>query len=218
MAAHQPKSLRNWIQKRLNFTSPEPQMPIWCTLDGLKKSSVRKLVFLLILVMISTLTALCQIENIDVNDRSVLRDLLKEGINDRIDEPLPPFEFFTHSGEWINSDSLDYEHTLIFIWNWSCQPCLDLFGSLTTLHEEFGSRVNFIAITSGDIEVIDDYLDFRSLPFPVVTNAKSYVTELGIKTIPKLLFADESMNLTRILNFRSFLKEGLEYHELRSHS
>lgn len=156
-----------------------------------------------------------QIEQLDSTTVTDIKALLSEEIEDKIDHQIPPFDFYTHSGEWVNSDSLQYDHSMIFLWHWSCQPCLDMFGDLERLHEEFENSVNFIAVTSGDIVVSEDYIRTRPLPFAVVTNAKPYITELGIKRLPKILLI-KGNRLVKILNFRDENGEIVDHDKLKT--
>ena len=156
-----------------------------------------------------------QVEHLDSILFAQAKKQLKEDVYNKLDQQMPTFEFFTHRGEWIHSDRLPYNHTVLFLRHWSCQPCLDLFEDLGKLHKEYNQSVNFIAITSGDISITDDYLDFRSFPFDIVTTAKPYIDELGIKNVPKLLFVDADLRLLHILDTKSQRNGDLNLDRLR---
>ena len=148
-----------------------------------------------------------QVEHLDSILFAQAKKQLKEDVYNKLDQQMPTFEFFTHRGEWIHSDRLPYNHTVLFLWHWSCQPCLDLFEDLDHLHGEYKDSINFISLTSGDISTSDDYISFRPLPFPVVTNAGPYIDSLGIKTLPKILLFHNNI-LIKILSYRDEKKRS----------
>lgn len=152
-----------------------------------------------------------QIDPLD--EKILIESLIHESIYDSVGYNIPSFELFTLEGEWITEDSLTHDYTILFFWNWSCQPCLDLFPIMRKLHEQFNHNTNFIGITSGHIVISEDYLDFYKLPFPVATNAKPYIKMLDIKAVPKLLILGPKLDLLRIIDRKFWGEYELRYED-----
>ena len=75
---------------------------------------------IIVIIFFTSQAIFCQVDHIDTSTLPNIRTLLKEDIYEQVDQPLPSFEFFSHGGTWIYSDSLAHDHTLIFLWHWSC--------------------------------------------------------------------------------------------------
>lgn len=122
-------------------------------------------------------------------------NLSKEAIYELRDKELPKFELTLLNGEKLNSESLKGKPTLINLWFTMCSPCIEEMPLLNEIKSQFGTDVNFIAITFEKQSDVNEFLERRDFDFVHLVDAKEYLKSLGVRTYPKTLLLDQNLKI-----------------------
>ncbi len=120
-------------------------------------------------------------------------DRNKEAIYELKDKELPKFELALLNGGKLNSELLKGKPTLMNFWFTMCSPCIQEMPLFNEIKSQFGTDVNFIAITFEKQSDVNEFLKQRDFDFSHVMDAKVYLNSLGIRTYPKTLILDQNL-------------------------
>lgn len=122
--------------------------------------------------------------------------------------PLPNFELKDITGKKIALSDLKGKPTLINFWFATCAPCIDEMPHLNALKEKYGDAVNFVAITYEDKERVTKFLSKRAFNFQHITDAQSYIDELGFTSFPVNLFLDKEAKVRKVTHGLPYQREN----------
>lgn len=117
-----------------------------------------------------------------------------------------PIESFTDgAGNNFSPDYLKGKPSVVNFWFTNCPPCVEEIPDLVQLKKEYGTTVNFIAITFERKKNVDKFLEKRpDFDFIHITDSQKSINKLKIKSYPItfLLNADgEILNIYGALKF-----------------
>ena len=115
-----------------------------------------------------------------------------------IGEYLPTAGLKTLNGEDFDLDRLKGKPSLFNFWFTKCKPCIDEMPVLNKLKEEYGDKVNFIAITYESNENVEEFLKKRDFEFKHITDAQNYIDKLGVTAFPVNLILDRDLRISKI--------------------
>lgn len=76
-------------------------------------------------------------------------------------------------------------------WGTYCGPCIASIPHLNELYAKFGPRVQFVAISSEDRDIVKAFMKEHRLNYPVAVDTTHEFFEVwGIKTVPTLIYLD----------------------------
>lgn len=119
----------------------------------------------------------------------------KEAIYELKGKELPKFELTLLNGQKLNSETLKGKPTLINLWFTMCSPCIEEMPILNEIKAEFGTDVNFIAITFEKKSDVDEFLKQRDFNFSHLVDAKEYLKSLGVSMYPKTFILDKNLKI-----------------------
>ena len=122
-------------------------------------------------------------------------NLSKEAIYELKGKELPKFALTLLNGEELDSESLKGKPTLINLWFTMCSPCIQEMPLLNEIQSQFGTEVNFIAVTFEKQSEVKEFLERRDFNFSHLVDAKDYLKSLGVRTYPKTLILDQNLKL-----------------------
>lgn len=159
--------------------------------------NISKAIFLLLLLSSFNLAAAPISDSLKKVWMQEYRDsnLSKEAIYELWGKELSKFELTLLNGEKLNSESLKGKPTLINLWFTMCSPCIEEMPLLNEIKSQFGTEVNFVAITFEKQSDVNDFLDRRDFNFVHLVDAKEYLKSLGVRTYPKTLILDQDLKI-----------------------
>lgn len=118
--------------------------------------------------------------------------------NTLIGQELPHFALTLLNETVLDSESLKGKPTIINFWFIYCAPCIEEMPILNQIKNEFGDKVNFVAITYHTNKDLDEFLGYTDFDFLHTTNAETYIKSIGISGYPKTLILDQDLVVTSI--------------------
>ena len=80
---------------------------------------------------------------------------------------------------------------LLEFWGTYCGPCLASIPHLNQLHAKFGPRVQFVAVSSEDFQVVKAFMTQTKLSYPVAVDpTHEFFEAWKIKGVPTLIYLD----------------------------
>ncbi|UII25529.1 TlpA family protein disulfide reductase [Fulvivirga maritima] len=101
---------------------------------------------------------------------------------------------------------------LINFWFTQCAPCVKEMPILNDLQTKYKQQMDFVAITFSKAEEVEKFLPKHPFTFTQVTNAASFIDELGIMDYPTTIFINKDGKLIYIE--AAVLGKGEEFEKL----
>lgn len=95
-------------------------------------------------------------------------------------------------------------------WFTSCMPCIKEIPDLNELKEEFGDKVDFVAITFNTKEQVDKFLETRPINFVHLTNKKDALGQYGVRSYPMNMLLDKDGKILWVDGMLNFSKWEVE--------
>ena len=111
--------------------------------------------------------------------------------NSLIGKEIPIKDLQTLTGKTITLEALKGKPTVLNFWHVKCGPCIKEMPTLNEIHNEFGDRVNFVAVTFDSKEKVEKFLDKKAFNFTHVINAADFMNEIQIKVFPRSIYLDK---------------------------
>ncbi|MRI00960.1 redoxin domain-containing protein [Kriegella sp. EG-1] len=107
---------------------------------------------------------------------------------------LQPFQYqlTTLDGTAININVGDDKVTFISYWATWCPPCIAEMPSIVQLHEDYGTRVNFLLLTNEKPEKVKSFLSKKGYSLPIYRPAMNSPKELQLRSIPTNYIIDKT--------------------------
>lgn len=119
---------------------------------------------------------------------------------------LPLEKLKNINGNEFTLESLNGKPTLVNFWFVNCLPCIEEMPQLNRLKENYGDRVNFLAVTFNTKSKVDDFLLRTTFNFTHVVDAKFEMDKLDNKSYPLNIYLDRN---GIIKSYQGFLSEEL---------
>ena len=126
----------------------------------------------------------------DLSANAPFELITRQGLAKLVDTPLPLGILSTVDNKDFMVSGLKGKPTLLTFWSTRNAACAEELPVLNKLKEQYGQRVNFVAITHQESAVIQDFLNRKSFAYTHITDASSYIEKLGIDDYPTTLFLD----------------------------
>ena len=131
-----------------------------------------------------------------------------------LDQKLPEFKLTDLKGKTFNSLELMGKPTMINFWNLNCGPCIAEFPMLNQLKDNYGDKINFIAITDdnisddGPMNRLKRLFNMKPFSFYQLQNGGDYKSLLKISSLPRNIFIDKSGIIRDIQGGLPFIKDS----------
>lgn len=107
-------------------------------------------------------------------------------------------KFKKANGKAYTATALNGKPTFINFWFTKCPPCIAEIPNLNSLKAKFGDKVNFIAITFDDADMVKKFLVKKPLNFEQITDARPQLTEMGIEAYPMNVLLDKDGKIINV--------------------
>src|SRR5690606_9106887 len=98
---------------------------------------------------------------------------------------FPIESFKDESGNNFSTEYLNGKPTIVNFWFTDCPPCIEEIPDLHKLKEEYGTTVNFVAITFERRKAVDKFLEKKpNFDYLHITNSQKQINRLNIKSYP----------------------------------
>ncbi|MBL3658208.1 TlpA family protein disulfide reductase [Fulvivirga sediminis] len=135
----------------------------------------------------------------------------KAALFNYLDSPFPNKELTTLNGDKITLAGGE-KPMLINFWFTQCAPCVKEMPILNNLQNKYKQQMDFVAITFSKAEEVEKFLSKHPFTFTQVTNAASFIDELGIMDYPTTIFINKDGKLIYIE--AAVLGKGEEFEQL----
>jgi len=161
---------------------------------------------LLICFLLTTIPGLSQ----ELNRENIIQSLRgTEPLLKLIGQEIPEFKLATITGDSIHSNELSGTPSIINLWFVACPPCIEEMPLLNNIKKYYKDEVDFISITFNTDDEVHSLLENHPFNYLHLTNAKLYLSKIGIIAYPKTLILDKSNRIVRILD-KPFIKKCSE--------
>lgn len=109
-----------------------------------------------------------------------------------IGKEIPIKTLQTLTDNKITLKDLKGKPTVLNFWHVACGPCIKEMPTLNEIHNEFGDKVNFIAVTFDSKEKVQKFLSKREYNFTHVINAEDFMNEIQIQVFPRSIYLDKN--------------------------
>lgn len=130
----------------------------------------------------------------------------ENAIKSYIGKKFPDFIFETLDGKQLKLEDFKGKPTFITFWFTTCAPCVLEIPELQRLKDKYSDRVNFIAITFNNKDIVNKFLGKKKFDYLHLVNAIKFTTQIGQNTYPRNVFIDKNGLIDDI-------KEGIDYEE-----
>ena len=124
-----------------------------------------------------------------------------------IGKKLPFENLIEINGDEFNLESLNGKPTLVNLWFVNCPPCIEEMPYLNKLKENYGDKVNFLAITFNKKKKVDDFLLKRTFNFTHIIDARVEMDKLNNNSYPLNIYLDKD---GIIQSYQGFLSKDLD--------
>ena len=114
----------------------------------------------------------------------------RQGLAKLVGTPLPLGLLETAQGEDFMIKTLIGKPSLIAFWGTRDVASTDELPVLNKIRQQYGDKVNFVAMTPENSEVVNAFLSRNSFGFTQITGAQTFMDNLGIEDYPTTLFLD----------------------------
>ena len=109
-----------------------------------------------------------------------------------LDKPFPEFQLSDNNHKLKTNAAFEGKVTLINLWFTNCRPCITEIPYLNYLKDQYGDRVNFIAITFDTADTVNQFLERKPFAFDHLVDAAYFLNEdLKNNAYPKLIVVDK---------------------------
>jgi cytochrome c biogenesis protein CcmG/thiol:disulfide interchange protein DsbE len=98
----------------------------------------------------------------------------------------------------FKTDELNGKPTFVNFWFTNCTPCVEEIPVLNKLKEEFGDKINFVAITFDTKEKVEEFLKKRKINFRHIVNSKQQLKNMEIQAYPMNYILDKDGNIVNV--------------------
>lgn len=123
-----------------------------------------------------------------------------EGLDNLVEAKLPFFALEDTGGHLISSDLFEGKISIIHIWSIYNQPSIDQIPLINQLAEAHKESVNVFTITNNSRIEIRDYVYNYNYNQTHLIDAGSYIKELNVGRIPKIMILDDNLIIRAIYN------------------
>ncbi|WP_224484035.1 TlpA family protein disulfide reductase [Robertkochia aurantiaca] len=134
----------------------------------------------------------------EIADKKTVRLREKNKLYSLKGEEFPEFELSSLSGGTFDLEKLKGKPTMINFWFTRCAPCIDEMPTLNSIAEEFGDKVNFVAITYESNDAVKEFLTRHDFDFIHLVDARSFTKDLRIGTYPTNVFLDSEGVIVKV--------------------
>jgi len=114
----------------------------------------------------------------------------RQGLAKLVGTPLPLGLLETLKGEDFMIKSLIGKPSLITFWGTRDVASTDELPVLNKIRQQYGDKVNFIAMTPENAEAVRTFLKTHRFRYTHITGAQAFMDQLGIDELPTTLFLD----------------------------
>jgi cytochrome c biogenesis protein CcmG/thiol:disulfide interchange protein DsbE len=108
-----------------------------------------------------------------------------------IGEKLPFESLIDLTGNKFNLNSLNGKPTMVNLWFVNCPPCIAEIPELNRIKKNYGDRVNFLAVTFNNREIVNKFLSKTQFDFNHIIDAQSEIDKLNNNSYPLNLYLDK---------------------------
>jgi thiol-disulfide isomerase/thioredoxin len=137
----------------------------------------------------------------------------EEFINSYIGKKFPLFEFETMESTNLSLKDLEGKPTLINLWFVGCAPCMRELPALEDLKLKYKDKVNFIAITFNNKDLVERLLKIKSFNYTHIVNAQQFLNNIGVNSYPKNIFLDKNgivRNIKTEISYKKLIENNKE--------
>jgi len=126
----------------------------------------------------------------DVSANPPAELIQRQGLAKLVGTPLPLGLLETLEGEDFMIKSLLGKPSLITFWGTRDVASTAELPILNKIRQQYGDKVNFIAMTPESAEAVKTFLNAHSFRYTQITGAQAFMDKLGIDDLPTTLFLD----------------------------
>lgn len=191
----------------------------------MKISNMKRLIITMLFIVVIFLSFACTKKNseiaFDENINQTERETTKESTNFDLSEgmEMPNVVVDTNKGTVFDLSKTD-KPALINFWATWCPPCRAEMPSFQNLYEEYGSKINFVMIDSGESkETIQDFLvENEVYTFPIGYDSDdTYGFKFNIMAIPTTYIIGKDKKIKNIIvgmrtesQYREYIENALK--------
>ncbi len=135
----------------------------------------------------------------------------KEFVESYINKKFPFFEFDTMKPSTMSLKDFEGKPTLINLWFVGCAPCMRELPALEDLKLKYGDKVNFVAITFNNKELVERLLNIKTFNYTHLINAQDFLNNVGVNSYPKNILLDKNgivRNIKNEIPYKEVIRNG----------
>lgn len=152
------------------------------------------------LFLLFSFKSFCQIKDTlhKISPRNMVISFPEQEIYKYVNDYLPKFVLTDLDGHIIDSDFLIGKPTVVNFWFTNCAPCIEEMPILNKIKRQYGNKINFVAMTFQEANVVKDFLKLNEFDFLQIVNSKTYLKNFGFFSYPKTIILDDNLKVIKI--------------------